>query len=122
VVLFDARGDRVYAAAFRLARGRLETLLEPVATEVGRILDNHLSPHAVFMGSGAFRHRALFNAAGISVLQPPAGDPDAEGLLRLLVLSPGAPPVEDVGAWEPDYLREAGAERIRKAMKERTRR
>ena len=119
VVLFDARGERLYAAAYRLARGRLETLLEPVATDVGRILDSHLSPHGILMGSGALRHKALFEAAGASVLQPPAGDPDAEGLLRLLALSPDTPPVEDVGAWEPDYLREAGAERIRKARKER---
>jgi tRNA threonylcarbamoyladenosine biosynthesis protein TsaB len=119
MVLFDARGNRVYAAAYRLARGRLETLLEPVATDVDTILDHHLPPRAVLMGSGAFRHRDLFQASGSSVLRPPAGDPEAQGLLRLLVLTPEAQPVGDLGAWEPDYLREAGAERLRKERKAR---
>ncbi len=117
LVLFDARGERVYAAAYRVAHGSLETLLAPRASTVGEVLDEFIPPGALLMGNGALRHHALLEGAGNTVLPPPAGCPSACGLLRLLSLEPAASPLDDVGRWEPDYLRESGAERMWKSRK-----
>ena len=119
VVLFDARGDRVYAAAYRLVRGSLETLMSPRATTVGRILEGQIPAGAALMGDGARRHKDLLEPAGWEVLPGPAGRPSATGLLRLLDLDPGAPPVRDLPSWEPDYLRGSGAERGRRVRSAR---
>jgi len=112
LVLFDARGDRVYAAAFRVAHGKLETILPPQATTVGVVLDDLIPPGAILMGDGALRHRALLEGLGNSILPLPAGRPSAAGLLRVLSLDLEVPSVADPGSWEPDYLRESGAERM----------
>lgn len=116
-VLFDARGDRVYAAAYRLAGNGLETVLEPQATTVGEILHGLLPPGALLMGEGAVRHRAILEEAGHPVLEAPFGHPTADGLIRLLSLSPETPPLDDPGRWEPEYLRASGAERTWKTRK-----
>ncbi len=112
LVLFDARGDRLYAAAYRVAHHEVETLLEPVATTVGEIMDGLIPPGAVLMGDGALRHKDILEGGGSSVLPLPMGHPSAPGLLRLLSLAPDTSPVQDVGGWNPDYLRESGAERL----------
>jgi tRNA threonylcarbamoyl adenosine modification protein YeaZ len=112
LVLFDARGDRLYAAVFHISRGYLETLMAPRATTVGEVVDRLIPPGALLMGDGARRHRDLLEGAGTSILPAPAGIPTARGLLRLLSLVPAVSPVPDTGRWEPDYLRESGAERL----------
>jgi tRNA threonylcarbamoyladenosine biosynthesis protein TsaB len=117
LVLFDARSDRVYAAAYRVAHGTLETLLEPRATTVGRVVNELIPPGALMMGDGAWRHRALLESADGQILPPPAGRPTARGLLRILELGPETPPVGDLALWEPDYLRSSGAERMRRTLK-----
>lgn len=117
-VLFDARGDRVYAAAYGIDDGELRTLLEPRAATVQELLeDGLLPPGAMLLGDGALRHRALLEEAGHAVLPPPLGQPSAVGLIRLLALGPGSPPLEDPGRWEPDYLRASGAERMWKTRR-----
>lgn len=116
-VLFDARGDRVYVAAYRLVGRRLETLLEPHASTVGEMIDGGLPPGALLMGDGAVRHRNLLEDAGHPVLPAPFGRPTASGLIRLLSLHPDMPPLDDPGRWEPDYLRASGAERMWKTRK-----
>jgi tRNA threonylcarbamoyladenosine biosynthesis protein TsaB len=117
LVLFDARGDRVYVAGYRAPGGVWETLLQPRASTVGEVLDELIPPGALLMGGGALKHRALLEGAGNLVLPPPAGRPSALGLLRLLALDPDAAPLDDIGRWEPDYLRESGAERMWKTRK-----
>ncbi len=119
LVLFDARGDRVYAAAYRVAHDSLETLLPPRATTIGEVLDELIPPGSLLMGDGVLRHHALLEGAGNAILPLPAGRPSAAGLLRLLSLDPGAAPLDDVGRWEPDYLRESGAERMWKTRRAR---
>jgi tRNA threonylcarbamoyladenosine biosynthesis protein TsaB len=119
LVLFDARGDRVYVAAYRAPRGVWETLLPPRASTVGEVLDELIPPGALLMGEGALKHRALLEGAGNLVLPLPAGRPSARGLLRLLAFDPDAAPLDDIGRWEPDYLRESGAERMWKTRKDR---
>jgi len=115
MVLFDARGDRLYAAAFRFGPSSVETLLAPCATTVDRLLDEQIPPGSLLMGDGAVRHRSLLEGAGHLVLEPPVGIPAAGGLLHLLSVDPPAEPLKDPGPWEPEYLRRSGAERVRKA-------
>jgi hypothetical protein len=117
-VLFDARGGRVYAAAYRIEEEGLRTLLEPRAATIQELLeDGLLPPGAMLLGDGALRHRALLERAGHAVLPPPLGQPSAVGLVRLLAVDPDTPPLEDPGRWEPDYLRASGAERMWKTRK-----
>jgi len=116
-VVFDARGDRVYVAAYRLAGEGMETVLEPRAATVGEMVNGLLPPGALLMGDGALRHRALLEEAGHPVLPSPFGQPTADGLIRVLSLHPGEPALEDPGRWEPDYLRASGAERMWKTRR-----
>lgn len=112
-VLFDARGDRVYAGAYRVAPALFEEVLAPRAARLGELLDEGPPPGARFAGSGALRHRERLEEAGFRVLALPAGVPTAEGLLALLSLLPGREPVGDPARWEPDYLREWAGGRAR---------
>ena len=116
-VLFDARGDRVYAAAYRLSMGRVETLLAPCATTLTEVLDGLVPPGALLLGDGALRNRAILEEAGHPVLPPPFGEPSADGLIRLLALSPDEPPLDAPERWEPQYLRASGAERMWKTRR-----
>ena len=115
-VLFDARGDRVYAACYRFGKaGPPEVLMAPRATDIAWILEaveEHLGSVA-FAGDGAQRHQDRIRDAGFPVMGPPAGSPTGDGLLRLLALDPDAPPLERPGRWEPEYLRASNAERER---------
>lgn len=116
-VLFDARGDRLYAAAYWFGNGFPQTLLDPRATSVDEVLEGLIPPGAVLLGDGARRHQARFEEAGHGVLPYPAGRPTALGLLRLLWLDPHRRPLDDPGRWEPCYLRESGAERMWKTRR-----
>lgn len=115
VVLFDARGDRIYAAGYEFPRadsagpGPVE-LIPPVATTVGELLDDpRLPPDAVLSGDGAVRHSKTLVNAGFRVAPTPLGLPTAEGLLRVHRAWPLVPPLGNVGDWEPSYLRSTGA-------------
>lgn len=108
-VLFDARGDRLYAACYDLGGG-LATLVAPHFVHLPDLLDSDIPAGAVFCGSGARRHQIRIESRGLRVLPEPLGDPSAPGLLDALVLL-GSEPVPDPGRWEPDYLRATEAER-----------
>lgn len=103
-VLFDARGDRVYAGCFRIGPGSVEVLVPPTATRLGDVLSSPIPEDTVFAGDGAYRHASELRSGGWRVVPPPVGIPTAEGLSRLFTLAP-SPPVEDARAWEPEYLR-----------------
>ena len=111
-ILFDARGERVYAASYEVVDGRPEERIPPRVAHVGELLGAFTRPVA-FAGSGALRHRSRIEAAGHRVLGPPAGFPTADALLRILATYPHAPPLADVAAWEPEYLQATSAERER---------
>jgi tRNA threonylcarbamoyladenosine biosynthesis protein TsaB len=111
-VLFDARGDRVYAACYRVG-AEIETAIPPHATSIGELLDDDLPAEAQFMGTGATRHRAALEAAARTVLDEPAGVPTAAALLRLLALHPGRAPIAASDPWEPEYVKESSARRPR---------
>jgi tRNA threonylcarbamoyladenosine biosynthesis protein TsaB len=111
-VLFDARGDRVYAACFRFAP-RFEVLVRPSATTVAEVLAGPLPDGACFMGDGALRHAGRIQDLGLPVLPAPAGVATADGLVWIVAAEGGPGPVNDPWRWEPDYLRASGAERAR---------
>lgn len=104
-ILFDARGDRLYAACYRLRTDAVETLVEPHATTVGNLLEGALPSGVRFAGSGALCHADRLEAAGYSLLAPPVGVPTAEGLLRIQGLGAADPPEPRESRWEPEYLR-----------------
>ncbi len=116
-ILFDARGDRVYAACYRFApdpggKGAgMETLLAPRAATVHEVLALDLPPDTLFLGDGALAHFPHFEERGLPVLPPPTGIPSGEGLLRVHALHPDAPPSFPEDRWEPEYLRGSSAER-----------
>jgi tRNA threonylcarbamoyladenosine biosynthesis protein TsaB len=116
-VLFDARGDRVYLAAYKLGEGGLETLLEPQAATLSEAMGGLIPEGALLMGDGATQHRMILESTGHPVLPPPFGKPTADGLVRLLSLDPDTPPLDDPGRWEPAYLRASGAERMWKTKR-----
>lgn len=115
MVLIDARGDRLYAAAYREVRDSVETLLEPIATTLGEVMNGLIPPGAVLMGDGAQRHRDLLESQGNPILPEREGRPSARGLLKAAATTPAAAPIEDVGRWNPEYLRVSGAERLWRA-------
>jgi tRNA threonylcarbamoyladenosine biosynthesis protein TsaB len=112
-VLFDARGDRVYAACYRVEPNGIETVIPPHATRIGDLIDDEIPPGALFMGTGATRHRATLEAAGRTVLDEPAGIPTAGALVLLLELHPDRPPIAASDPWEPEYVKESSAQRPR---------
>jgi len=114
-ILLDARGGRVYAACYLETPHGLDTLVEPHATTIDVILSGEV-PYAVFAGDGADRHTDQIKGAGFPVLASPLGAPLADGLIRLLALTPDTAPLENPAAWEPSYLRATGAERAAKGM------
>jgi tRNA threonylcarbamoyl adenosine modification protein YeaZ len=113
-VLFDARGDRVYAACYLFRpQGPPRVLIPPRSTDVRGVLAavREMDENVAFAGDGAQRHQKVIREAGYPVMAPPAGTPTGDGLLRLLALDPGARPLQNPGAWEPEYLRASSAER-----------
>ena len=112
-VLFDARGERVYAACYGVGSRGVETLCPPHAGELRNILAADVPAGAMFAGDGAERHRRVIEGAGFKVLSPPVGDPSADALLHLLSLQPDTPPIpeSELGTWEPRYVKASSAER-----------
>jgi tRNA threonylcarbamoyladenosine biosynthesis protein TsaB len=116
VVLFDARGERLFLAAYRLGTGLPEVVVEPTFAELGDVVEDARFRGAAFCGDGALRHARAIGASGGHVLAPPTGFPSADGLVRALALDDAPEPVEDPRRWEPTYLRDTGAVRARRSV------
>ncbi len=110
-VLFDARGDRLFAAAYRLDGRVPEELRPPHFTRLPQLLEDRELVAAAFCGDGAIRHLAQLQQEERVVLPPPLGFPSADGLLLYLARAPETQPLANPFVWEPEYLRETGAER-----------
>ena len=108
--LFDARRGEVYGAAY--AQGGLEgPVIGPAACRIEAWLDGLDDSVAwAFAGEGAIRQRAVIEAGGGEVLPAFLGVPRAAALLWLAEHLPEGR-VEDIGLWEPRYVRSSGAER-----------
>ncbi len=110
--LFDARAERVYGACYGVGSARVETLVKPHAAELRDLLAGDVPAGAAFVGDGAERHRGVIEGAGFQVEVAEGEATSADGLLRWLVRTPEARPLEDVASWEPEYVRVSGAERL----------
>jgi tRNA threonylcarbamoyladenosine biosynthesis protein TsaB len=112
--LFDARRRDVYAACYRFASGAVEVVMEPTALALDDLL-RRFGPERppLFVGEGAVLHREeIERALGARVAPPHLGVPRASALLWLAANAPELGRVTDEPAWEPDYVRASGAERI----------
>jgi tRNA threonylcarbamoyladenosine biosynthesis protein TsaB len=110
-VLFDARGERLYAACYGVsAEGKLDTIVPPRATTLQDLLSERHEDDAVCVGDGALRHRSRLESGGFRVLGPPAGVPTADALLYMLTRG-DAELVANPAGWEPLYLKPSNAER-----------
>jgi tRNA threonylcarbamoyladenosine biosynthesis protein TsaB len=124
--LFDARNREVFAGCWRFGAGSADAAnsvdesgsvdevlaLEALSVET---LIERLSgtDRPLFTGDGAEMYRGEIEAAfGADSIAPPAGTSLAAGLLWLARTVPSLGRVDDAAAWEPDYLRASGAERI----------
>lgn len=107
--LFDARNREVYAGCWRFRDGVEEVF--PVEAGGIEALIERLPPDARFAGEGAALHRVLLEERfGAGAVLEGARSP-AEGLLWLAARFPERGRVADASAWEPEYVRAAGAER-----------
>lgn len=110
--LFDARRGEVYAGCWRFpGDGAIEPLLEPCASPLAEVLDRLRGASPRYVGEGAVRHRRAIAEAGGRAAPAHQGVPRAGALLWLAEIAPDAGRVADPAAWEPEYVRGAGAER-----------
>ncbi len=116
-VLFDARGDRTYAAVHVVSASGVEERIAPFAADLGDVLERlaaaGVHAGAELGGSAVWRHRSRISEAGFACADPPAGRPTAAGLLESLRLDPDTGAHENPAQWEPEYLRASSAERSR---------
>lgn len=117
VVLFDARGERLFAAAYRWRAGELVEVMAPRFARLTDVVQGTLplagggDPGPVHLaGSGARRHAEALEAAGRRVVGPPLGDPSARGCLALAARAPGFVEPWEPGD-EPTYLRATSVQR-----------
>ncbi len=119
-VLFDARGDRLFTAVYRVGPTTCEEIVAPrfarlaeVCGEAAISSDRDELAAFVLCGDGAVRHRVELERAGAQVALPPAGVPTADGVLWAWIAS-GRPAGVPPGRWDPAYLRDTGAVRARR--------
>lgn len=111
--LFDARRRDVYAGCWRFGDG-VDEVLAPEAMTLDELVDRfrgELPP--LFTGDAAALHGAELAASlGTPVVPPLLAAPRGAALLHLVRVAPETGRVADAAAWEPEYLRAAGAERM----------
>jgi len=112
--LFDARNREVFAGCWRFGGEHVEELLPPTILGIDEVTERVRNASPLFTGDGAaFHAEALRAAFGPDAVVEHGGDVSpAAGLLRLLATVPETGRVADPAAWEPEYLRASGAERI----------
>lgn len=111
--LFDARNREVFAGCWRFGDGRVDELLAPAILSLDDAVDRLAPHHPVLTGDGAAAHAdALADALGAGAVVVTPSESPAAGLLWLARAAPGLGRVANPAAWEPEYLRASGAERI----------
>jgi tRNA threonylcarbamoyladenosine biosynthesis protein TsaB len=124
--LFDARRRDVYAACYAFGRGGSDngvqdgtepcplTILRPTALSIDEVVERFRGEEApLFVGEGALLHRELLEGElGATVGPAQLAAPRASALIWLAVHAPGQGRVADPTAWEPEYVRASGAERV----------
>lgn len=111
--LFDARNREVFAGCWRFGADSVDELLPPTIQGIDEVTERVRNASPVFTGDGAALHADVLRAAFGPAAVAEHGDASpAAGLLRLLAMAPETGRVADPAAWEPEYLRASGAERI----------
>lgn len=110
---FDARNREVFCGGWRFDGGAVEAVLPPAVLRVEEALAHAAAaPGALVCGPGAALHREAV-AAALGADAVGAGvESHAEALVWLAAHAPALGRVADAAAWEPQYLRASGAERI----------
>lgn len=112
--LFDARRRDVFAGCYRFGGG-VEVVMGPEALSLEVLVERFRGEDhpPLFVGEGALQHAAeLERELGARVGPAHLALPRASALVWLTFAAPELGLVEDPGAWEPEYLRASGAERI----------
>jgi tRNA threonylcarbamoyladenosine biosynthesis protein TsaB len=112
--LFDAKRNEVYAACygFSAATRELLTHLPPSALGIDDVIERVQRLDPVYVGEGALRHAQRIRAVGGTVAPAPLALPRASSLIWLANQSPDTGRVANPAAWEPEYVRPPGAERV----------
>jgi tRNA threonylcarbamoyladenosine biosynthesis protein TsaB len=108
--LFDARRGEVYAGCWRIGKDRIETILAPMVGRVEEVRKATAAEAPLFAGDGALRYQDALFPGGPPVSSVPSF-PRASVLLWLAEHHPAGGRVDDVGSWEPAYVRGSSAER-----------
>lgn len=109
--LFDARNREVYAGCWRFGAG-VEEAMAIEALGLDDLIERFRGDPPLFTGEGAWMHRDALAAFGAEAVAPEEGQSIAAGLLWLAGAVPERGRVADPAAWEPEYVRSSGAERI----------
>jgi tRNA threonylcarbamoyladenosine biosynthesis protein TsaB len=131
--LFDARRRDVYAACYtfrergtgsgeegteaagaRPASPFPTTIFPPTALAIDEVVERFRAGEApLFVGEGALLHREVLEGElGAAVGPAQLAAPRASALIWLAVHAPELGRVDDPTAWEPEYVRASGAERV----------
>jgi tRNA threonylcarbamoyladenosine biosynthesis protein TsaB len=111
--LFDARNREVFAGCWRFAADGADELLAPIILKVDDVIPRVRDASPLFTGDGAALHRGELEAAfGPDSVAAEAAESPAAALLWLARALPERGRVAQPAAWEPEYLRASGAERI----------
>lgn len=110
--LFDARNNEVFAGAWRFGGSTVEEVLPLAALPIDGLVERLQGTDVRFVAEGAALHRATLAAAfGAEAVAGDERSP-AAGLLWLARTAPALGRVADPSAWEPEYVRAAGVERM----------
>jgi tRNA threonylcarbamoyladenosine biosynthesis protein TsaB len=111
--LFDARNREVFAGCWRFGETSGDELLTPTILKVDDVIVRVREASPLFTGDGAALHRGELEAAfGAGAVAADAGESPAAALLWLVRTMPERGRVALPAAWEPEYLRASGAERM----------
>jgi len=111
--LFDARNREVFAGCWRFGEASADEVLGPTILKVDDVIDRVREASPLFTGDGAALHRGELEAAfGAGAVAADEGESPAAALLWLARTLPERGRVAEPAAWEPEYLRASGAERI----------
>jgi tRNA threonylcarbamoyl adenosine modification protein YeaZ len=111
--LFDARNREVFAGCWRFRDDGADEILAPAILTLDDTVDRLTSHAPLLTGDGATAHADTLRAAfGAEAVVARADESPAAGLLWLARTVPALGRVDRPAAWEPEYLRASGAERI----------